>query len=201
MDKQCIISISREYGSGGRDIAILISRELDIPIYNRDLIRDIANQMDMKESELRKYDEKARNRLLTRSVGKYTNSMEEILIERQFDWIREKADSGESFVIVGRCAETVLRGHPGLISIFVTGEEEFKIRNIMRYLSVGEEEARAEEIKVDRKRQSYHNRYSDHKWGDSRCYDLVINSAPLGVEGTAAMLIRYIQARKDALQQ
>ncbi len=201
MKIQCIISISREYGSGGRDIATLISEKLDLPIYNRDLIREIANQMHMEESELKKYDEKARNRLLSRSVGKYTNSMEEILIERQFDWIREKADSGESFVIVGRCAETVLRGRPGLISVFVTGEEEFKIQNIMRYLSVGEEEAKDEQVKMDRKRRNYHNRYSDHKWGDSGSYDLIINSTPLGVEGTSDLLIQYIRARMDALSE
>ncbi|MCD7980980.1 MAG: cytidylate kinase-like family protein [Clostridiales bacterium] len=201
MKKQCIISISREYGSGGRDIAIRIADELGIPIYNRDLIRDIAQQMNMDETELKKYDEKARNRLLSRSVGKYTNSMEEILIERQFDWIREKADSGESFVIVGRCAETVLRGYPGLISVFVTGEEEFKIKNIMRYLLVDEEKAKEEEIRIDRKRRTYHNRYSDHKWGDSRSYDMVINSTPLGMEGTAAILLSYIQARMDVMQK
>ncbi|MCD8132938.1 MAG: cytidylate kinase-like family protein [Clostridiales bacterium] len=201
MRKQCIISISREYGSGGRDIATIISGKLDLPIYNRDLIREIARQMDMEESELKKYDEKARNRLLSRSVGKYTNSMEEILIERQFDWMRDKAGSGESFVIVGRCAETVLRDYPGLISVFVTGEDEFKIRNIMRYLSVGEEEARAEQVKIDRKRRNYHNRNSDHKWGDSRFYDLIINSTPLGIEGTSDLLIQYIQARMDALPE
>lgn len=200
MNKQCIISISREYGSGGRDIATYIAGKMDLPIYNRDLIREIAKQMNMDEAELKKYDEKARNRLLTRSVGKYTNSMEEILIERQFDWIRERAESGESFVIVGRCAETVLQDYPGLISVFVTGDEEFKIKNIMRYLSVDEEEARSEQVKVDRKRRNYHNRYTDHKWGDSRCYDLVINSTPLGIEGTSAFLVQYIQARMEAMQ-
>ena len=201
MKKQCIISISREYGSGGRDIAIRIAAELGFPIYNRDLIREIAQRMNMDETELKKYDEKARNRFLTRSVGKYTNSMEEILIERQFDWIREKADSGESFVIVGRCAEMILREYPGLISVFVTADEEFKIKNIMRYLSVDEEKAKEEGIRIDRKRRTYHNRYSDYKWGDSRTYDMVINSAPLGVEGTAAILLSYIQARIDVMQK
>ncbi len=201
MEKQCIISISREYGSGGRDIAALIAEELGIPIYNRDLIREIAQQMNMDETELKKYDEKARNRFLSRSVGKYTNSMEEILIERQFDWIREKADSGESFVIVGRCAEMVLREYPGMISAFVIGDEAFKIKNIMRYLGVDEEKAKEEGIRIDRKRRTYHNRYSDHKWGDPHTYDMVINSAPLGVEGTAAILLSYIRVRMDVLKK
>ena len=72
--------------------------------------------MNVDVEVIQKYDEKPRNPFLSRRVGKHTNSMEEIIAEIQFDYIREKADSGESFVIVGRCAETVLKDHEGLIS-------------------------------------------------------------------------------------
>ncbi|MCD8216471.1 MAG: cytidylate kinase-like family protein [Clostridiales bacterium] len=195
MEKQVIISISREYGSGGHDIAMRIAKEFDMPMYDRSLLQEIADQMDMDVNELKLYDEKPRNRLLTRTVGKYTNSMEEILIERQFDWIREKAKSGESFVIVGRCAETVLWEFPNLISIFITGDADYKVKRIMADHSLDEEKARSEQVRIDRKRRVYHNRYSDHKWGDSRYYDLVMNGSYLGVEGTAEEIIHYIRAR------
>ncbi|MCD8150896.1 MAG: cytidylate kinase-like family protein [Clostridiales bacterium] len=195
MEKQVIISISREYGSGGHDVAMRIAKELGVPMYDRSLLQEIADQMDMDVNELKQYDEKPRNRLLTRTVGKYTNSMEEILIERQFNWIREKAKSGESFVIVGRCAETVLRECPNLISIFITGDADYKVKRIMADRSLDEEEARSEQVRIDRKRRVYHNRYSDHKWGDSRYYDLVMNGSHLGVEGTAEEIIHYIRAR------
>jgi len=195
MEKQVIISISREYGSGGHDIAMRVAEELSMPMYDRSLLQEIADQMDMDVNELKQYDERPRNHLLTRTVGKHTNSMEEILIERQFDWIREKAKSGESFVIVGRCAETVLREFSGLIPVFITGDADYKVKRIMGYSSLDEAKARAEQVKIDRKRRVYHNRYSDHKWGDSRYYDLVMNGSHLGVDGTADEIIHYIRAR------
>ncbi|MCC8152659.1 MAG: cytidylate kinase-like family protein [Lachnospiraceae bacterium] len=195
MEKQVIISISREYGSGGHDIAMRIAKELGVPMYDRSLLQEIADQMDMDVDELKQYDERPRNRLLTRTVGKHTNSMEEILIERQFEWIRDKAKSGESFIIVGRCAETVLREFPNLISIFITGDVDYKVKRIMEDRSLDEEKARSEQVRIDRKKRVYHNRYSDHKWGDSRYYDLVMNGSHLGVEGTAEEIIHYIRAR------
>lgn len=200
MEKQTIISISREFGSGGHDIAERIADMLGLPMYDRKILRDIAEDMDVNVELLHKYDERPRNYMLTRRVGKYSNSMEDILVEKQFEYISRKAESGESFVIVGRCAETVLREFDGLISIFITGAKEYKRGRIMREKSLNEADAAAEMAKVDRKRRQYHNRYSDHKWGDSRFYDLCIDASHLGVEGTADILERYISARIKAMK-
>lgn len=82
---------------------------MGLKFYDRKILDEIANQMDVNVEVLEKYDEKPRNLMLSRRVGKYSNSMEEILAETQFDYIREKAENGESFVIVGRCSETVFR--------------------------------------------------------------------------------------------
>lgn len=200
MEKQTIISISREFGSGGHDIAERIADMLGLPMYDRKILRDIAEDMDVNVELLHKYDERPRNYMLTRRVGKYSNSMEDILVEKQFEYISRKAESGESFVIVGRCAETVLREFDGLISVFITGAKEYKCGRIMREKSLNEADAAAEMAKVDRKRRQYHNRYSDHKWGDSRFYDLCIDASHLGVEGTADILERYISARIKAMK-
>ena len=106
MEKQVIISISREFGSGGHEIAEQIAKNLGFHFYDRSMLDDLAREKNLQIEDLEKYDEKPRNPFISRRVGGHTNSMEEIVAEMQFDYLREKADSGESFVIVGRCAET-----------------------------------------------------------------------------------------------
>ena len=113
MAKQTIIAISREFGSEGHEIARIIAEDLGLKLYDRSMLDEMADNMGIKVEVLEKHDEKPRNFFLTRTVGKYTNSMEEIVADMQFDFIKEKAESGESFVIVGRCADSVLRGMEG----------------------------------------------------------------------------------------
>lgn len=195
MEKQTIISISREYGSGGHEIARNIAGDLGLKFYDRGMLDEIANKMNVDVEILQKYDEKPRNFILSRRVGNHTNSMEEIIAEFQFDFIRKKAEEGESFVIVGRCAETVLKDFEGLISIFIRGERPSKIKRVMEHFDIKESDAIAKMIRHDRKRKQYHNRHSDAKWGESRLYDLCINSSPLGIQGTIRVLENYIQER------
>ena len=197
MKKQMIISISREFGSGGHEIAENIARDLDLKFYDRGMLDEIAENMNVDVEVLQKYDEKPRNYMLSRRVGNHTNSMEAIIAEYQFDFIRKKAEEGESFVIVGRCAETVLKDFEELISIFITGERQHKIKRVMEHFNLPENKAIAKMLRHDRKRKQYHNRHSDAKWGDSRLYDLCINSSPLGIEGTIRVLENYIRERVE----
>src|SRR5574344_476148 len=97
---QTIISISREYGSAGHEIAAKIAEDMGFKLYDRSMLDAIANDMNIKVEVLEKYDEKPRNFMLSRRAGVHSNSMEEILAELQFDFIRKKAEEGESFVIV-----------------------------------------------------------------------------------------------------
>lgn len=200
MERQTIIYISREFGSGGHDVGKLLSERFGIPMYDRDLLQEIAKEMHLEVSKLKEYDEKPTNYLLSRRVGKYSNSMEDILAEKQFEFIRRKADEGESFVVVGRCAETVLKDKEGLISIFIRGEEEYKVKRLMEFLQCDRETTLDKKAKIDRKRKQFHNRYSDFRWGDLRFYDLTINATHLGVEGTAKLLEDYIRARIEKQQ-
>lgn len=195
MGQQFVISISREFGSAGHEIAEKIAKDLEIKFYDRSILDEIANHMNVKVELLEKYDEKPRNLILSRRVGKYTNSMEEILAETQFEFIRKKVEKGESFVIVGRCAETVLKDFDGLISIFISGDKQHKLERVMEKYNLNETDALAKMKRHDLKRKQYHNRHSDAKWGDSRCYDMCINSSPLGTEATIKVLENYIQER------
>ena len=197
---QTIISVSREFGSAGHVIAERIAKDHGLNFYDRHILDEIATENNMKVEVLEKYDEKPRNAFLSRRVGAFSNSMEEILAEMQFDYIHKKAESGESFVIVGRCAETVLNGHSGLISIFIVGDELAKIKRIMEVYKISESDAIAKIRRHDKKRKQYHNRHSSFRWGDSRYYDMCINSSRLGLEHTGAALEYYITERISQMQ-
>lgn len=197
---QTIISVSREFGSGGHVIAEKIAQDHGLNFYDRHMLDEIANANNIEVEILEKYDEKPRNAFLSRRVGAFSNSMEEILADMQFDYIRKKAESGESFVIVGRCAETILSRHPGLISIFVTGDEQAKLARIREVYQLNDAEALAKIRRHDKKRKQYHNRHSSFRWGDSRNYDVCINSSKLGLERTGAALENYISERIRQMQ-
>ena len=195
MEKQVMISISREFGSGGRRIAEKVAEDLWLPLYDRNLLDAIAKEKDVDAEHLQKFDEKPRNPILSRSVSGHSNSMEENLVKMQFEYLQKKADSGESFVVLGRCAETALKGRDGLVSVFVLGDREKKLVHVKDKYQLSDTEATLKMVRHDKKRKLYHNRYSDFKWGDSRGYDLCINSSRLGIEKTAAMIENYIKER------
>lgn len=193
MEKQLIVSISREFGSGGRDIAKKVAEDMGLELYDRNMLEDIAEKMNIEPEVLEDIDEKPRNKLLSRRVNGHSNSMEENLAQMQFEYLRRKADQGESFVVVGRCSETILKDREGLVSIFIVGDKETKINHTMEKFGISREEAVTKSERHDRSRRRYHNHYSDFKWGDSRNYDMCINSSRLGMEGTAGIIDAFIK--------
>lgn len=194
--KQLIISVGREYGSGGHAIAQLLAERFHLKLYDSNLLAYVAEENNISPEGLCRYDEIGKNKLLYRTVKGFSNSPEENLANLQFDYLRKLAAAGESFVIVGRCGETALSGTPGLVSIFVLGDQKAKEDRIMSiYPDLSREDAKQLISKEDRKRKSYHNYYCKGKWGDARSYDITINSTRLGLNGTADALERYIRAR------
>ena len=194
--KQLIISVGREYGSGGHVIAEKLAEKLGLRLYDSNLLTCVAKEKHVSPEELKAYDEMGKNKLLYRTVNGFSNSPEENLANLQFDYLRKLAAAGESFVIVGRCAETALSGIPGLISLFILGDEDAKIQRIRSlHPELSRDEAKRLCSKEDWKRKSYHNYYCKGKWGDARTYDLTINSSRLGLDGTADALEAYIRAR------
>lgn len=199
MKKQLIISVGREFGSGGHEIAEMLAKKFDLELYDNNLLQKIAEEKSVEHSEIKKYDEAPRNIIFSRKVRGYSNSMEENIANMQFDFLRKKAAGGESFVIVGRCAETILKNHEGLISIFILGDWESKLNRVKKLYGMSAEEAESFITRQDKKRKNYHNYYCKGKWGDSRNYDISINSSKLGEEATAEMLADYIMKRRNKM--
>ena len=192
---QLIISVGREFGSGGKVIAENLAKRFNIPIYDRHLITEIATKTGLTAGEIEKYNEMPASRLVSRRVRGFSNSIEDNIAEMQFDFLRKKAESGESFVVLGRCSESKLSDFESLVSIFVTGDTDKKIERVMKVYEMSEDEAKSFITKKDKKRKRYHNYHVGMHWGDSRLYDLTINSSKLGIEGTVDILEKYVRAR------
>lgn len=195
MKKQLIISVGREFGSGGHRIAEELAKRFGIKLYDNNLLIEIAQKHDGNGELLKVFDEAPKSRILSRTVRGYNNSPEDVIAQMQFDYMKEKAAEGESFVIVGRCAETVLKGNPALVSVFVLGDYDKKLERVTEKYNLSEKEAKSLIKSTDKKRKSYHNYHCELHWGDSRLYDISINSSRLGIEKTTDILEAYINAR------
>lgn len=195
MTNQVIISIGREFGSAGHEIAQKLSEIYGFTLYDQDLLNQIASEYCLDERDLHGLDEKRKNPLLARTVLGMTNSPAENVANLQFDFLRRKADSGESFVVVGRCSDAILKGYPGFVSIFILGDMDKKIERIMKLYGLSRDKAQSFIEENDKKRKRYHNSHCDIKWGDSRGYDLSINSSKLGIDESVKLICRYIEAR------
>ena len=192
---QLIISISREYGSGGHEIAELLAKRFGLDLYDHNLLDEMFGAKKVEKNGLRNYDEVPKFGL-TRTVRGMSSSVERTLSEKQFEFIESMAKEGKSFVICGRCSESVLKEYNCMVPIFILGDYDCKLDRIMKRRNMDGVEAALAISRHDKKRKSYHNFYCDGKWGDSRLYDITINSSRLGIDGTADFLERYIKQLK-----
>ncbi len=193
MRKQIIITIGREYGSGGHYIAQQLAARLGIRLYDRALIDGTVEASGYQQELVDKNDEKPVNIFLSRRVSGYSNSIEENVAEQVFSFLRGRAESGESFVVVGRCSDSVLRHNPNALHFFILADKETKMERIVSLYHLSEKEALDKMLHTDKRRRTYHNYYSDMKWGDSRGYDLCVNSGRLGIEQTIDVLMEYVR--------
>lgn len=195
MGKQILISISREFGSAGHEIAEGVAKKLGIDFYDRAMLDELANAYHLDKGLVEKYDEKRKAPFISRTVRGYSNSLEDMIFNFQSEYITKKADKGESFVVVGRCGDMLLKEYPGFFALFIRGDKEEKILRIKEKYNLSTEEAYEKMVRHDRKRKAYHNSRCDGKWGDSRNYDLCINSTKLGIDATVNMIVDYVLTR------
>ncbi len=195
MSKQVLISIGREFGSGGHLIGEILSKKLDLPLYDNNLLREITTKKNLDHAELERYDELPKLPFFSRTIRGFSNSPEENIANLQFEYIKTLAGSGESFIIVGRCGEAVLKDFDCLISIFINADLEAKVDKISKEHNLSRTEAELMIKQRNSARKAYHNYYCTDKWGDSRHYDISLNSTRLGIEGSAELLEAYIRAR------
>ena len=145
-------------------------------------------------------DEMKHNKFLYRTVKGMSSSPADNVAMMQFNFLREKAEKGESFVVVGRCSETILKDYPGLISIFIIGDMDHKIARVSKLYGKNEKEAERFIREKDRKRKKYHDSHCKTKWSESHNYDLSLNSSTLGVGGSVDFLSLYIDKRIEKME-
>ena len=202
MSKKVIITIARQYGSGGREIGERVAKILDIPLYAKDIIKDAAASENLSEEILSSADESATNSLLyTLAMGSnvfgttmhfgYKMPINDKLFILQSNVIKEYAKKG-SCVIIGRCADYVLREEEGLFRIFIYGDLEHRqIRVAERHPELRGAQIMDTINKTDKRRSTYYNFYTGNKWGKYDNYDLAINSSTLGIDGTAELICEF----------
>lgn len=141
MSEQRIIAISREYGSGGHQVARQVAEAMGLQLYEKNLLTEIAKKKKVDVKNWEEYDEHPRKYFLSRSVKGYSNAPQEVIAQLQFSYLEELAQSGKSFVVLGRCGEYVLREYKGLVSIFILADETDKIKRIAQREKITEAQA------------------------------------------------------------
>lgn len=194
MDKQIIISINRECGAGGQEIATKLGEKLGIPVYDSSLLEKVAKELGTTVEELSKYDEKARNVLFARKVGDFYNSNEDITAENEFKYLKERAQAGESFIVLGHCSDIIFRDDVRLVSVFITSEMEKRIPVVMEREKLNEKDAKELMVKTDKGRHAYHDSHTETlDWADARCYDLCIDALKIGIDSAVEVIAAYVQ--------
>ena len=197
-----IITISREYGSGGRIIGELLSKELDIPFYDKELIDLAVEKSGYCREIIEKAELKAKSSLaysLSAALGFGDNagnslSVNDRLFLAQFKVIREVAEKGDC-VIIGRCADYVLRDIPGVTNVFIYGETEDRIKRAVE--KYGDDASQAENIiaTYDKARKNYYEYHTGLSWGECKNFNLTINSSYITEEKAAHIIAEYVEHR------
>ena len=195
-DNELIINVGRQFGSGGRLVALALGRKLGIPVYDQELIAKAAEQSGFSKELFANSDEK-RNLLALSSfivdVGRFGSAdnymSDNQLFVIQSNVIRSLADKGPA-IFIGRCSDYILRDRKCL-DVFVTATDEVRIKRIAERMNISPEQADSLMRKKDRTRETYYNYYTFGNWGVASNYDLCVDSSVLGIEGTADMIIDF----------
>ena len=207
MKTNTIITIGRQFASGGRDIGEMIAKDFGIKIYDKEMLSRAAKESGICEEIFKTHDEKPTNSFLyslvmdTYSMG-YTGStytdmpINHKVFLAQFDAIKKIADEGPC-VLVGRCADYALENYDNVVSVFIHADLNSRIRRVANHYELPDSKAKDMIIKTDKKRASYYNYYTNKRWGDAESYELCLNSSQLGIEGTAKMIEQYVLMKEQ----
>ena len=185
------ITIGREYGSGGRFIGKLVAEKLGIAFYDNELIIEACKNSGLSPAIFETFDEKTDSFFSAAGMYSYDMTLSHKVFLAQFEAIKKIAEN-ESCVIVGRCADYVLKDDPNLVSIFICAPMEQKIERATKYYGVNPDKAESIITKKNKKRRGYYNFYTDQDWGTASNYDLCINSK-IGVDQCVDIIVRYIK--------
>ena len=194
-----IVTIGREHGSGGHDIARALAKELGYTCFDKEIVDTAAENSNFSKEILHSYDEKRVSPYIV-PVPHYLGLNESFRLNMQvasaqFDAIRSLAEQGNC-IFVGRCADYVLRKQPDLVRVFIMADEDYRIKTMMARQGLSEDAARKLIRQVDKDRASYYKYYTDQIWGERENFDLILNSAKIGVDGCVKLIESYIEDMK-----
>ncbi|MCD7742305.1 MAG: cytidylate kinase-like family protein [Ruminococcus sp.] len=200
-----VITIGREFGSGGREIGRIIAEKYGVPFYDRKLLEESSKNSGICEDLFVKHDENCSNSFLYSLVmGTYPLSgngkinaempLNHQIFLAQFETIKKLAQ--EPCVIVGRCADYVLQDQCNLVSIFITGDMKHKKQRITERYDIEKDKAEDFIKKTDKRRANYYEYYADKKWGAANNYDLVVNSSSVGIDGAVKIICDFVEIKE-----
>ncbi len=199
-----IITIGRQFGSGGHEIGEKVAEYFGIKCYDKELLSRAAKDSGFCEEMIKAHDERPTNSFLynlvmdTYSFGYNASSFMDMPISHkvflaQFDAIKKLASEGPC-VLVGRCADYALHDYRNCLNLFIYADEETKAKRLVKkYPDLNLEKAKDMMVKKDKQRQSYYNYYSSKKWGRADSYDFCINSSVLGIDGTVKLIVQLVE--------
>lgn len=199
-----VITISRQYGSGGRFIGKKLAEKLGIPFYDNELISMAAKESGFAESLFENAEKNTTYSLLyslsmfgTSTGGMYGLSLSDKVFLIQSDIIKSVAEKGPC-VIVGRCADYVLRENNNVLHFFMYSDIENRINRALKYYGLDEKKAKEAIEKTDKKRAAYYNYYTGERWGEIRNYHMSLNTDSIGVDNCVEVLAKYVDAFKSS---
>ena len=190
--KPYVITIARQYGSGGKTVGKMLADKLGIPFYNREIIT-MASE-DSGVNAMLFSDERLKGDFLNDSSKSYLK--DEALFAYQVKIIRRLADQGPC-VMIGRCADYILAGRPDVVRVFVHADKDFCLEQAMKVDSLPQQEVEKKIAEIDDYRARYYKHHTGHDWYDARNYDLSLNSGVLGFDGTVEEIIKYMEVREQ----
>lgn len=211
MEHHLIISIGRQIGAGGLGVARLLSEEFGVKVYDKELMAEVSRESGLDEQVFEQRDEHSSRGMRSalqgfRSLfGSYNRAgTDTVMTEEQLFKIQSEVMRGiaakEDCIIVGRCADYILRDEPRLATFFISADLESRVCRIAQGRGMTEEEARRFIEQGDRKRAEYYNYYTFKRWGDAASYDLCIDASRLGDDEARVMdLIKYYLKQRNLL--
>lgn len=205
MESNFVITVGRQFGSCGKEIGHALAKRFGITFYDKELIALASKESGLCQEFFEKADEKNSGNLLQAFAAGFTFGpfqyndflSNDKLFQIQSDVIRKVADE-HSCVIVGRCADYILRDNKRCINIFIHADLEKRVKTVMERQGIPEQEARELVRKMDKTRPNYYNFYSDKEWGVASSYHLSVDSSLLGVDGTVDFIEQFVKkALKD----
>lgn len=201
-----VITIGRQFGSGGKDVGKLIADGLGIPFYDKELVELAAKKSNISYEAVKEIDERATNSLLysivTGSFGVkglnaplfYEMPMNDKFFIAQSEVIKEIAQQGDC-VIVGRCADYVLSSEEDVdvVSVFIYSPIDFRTMRVAESMNLTLNRAKDYIQKTDKQRRTYYDYYTSHEWGKMQNYDICINTQKVGIEKAAEMVVNYLK--------